>query len=66
MRYEEMCNQVTVRIRAQLELCLTGDIQTWTISNLRLINKFIVTFHIEAKQIWYVMLTLLPTAVGPH
>lgn len=46
-----MCNQVTVRIRAQLELCLTGDIQTWTISNLRLINKLIVTFHIEAIQI---------------
>lgn len=61
-----MCNQVTVGIRAQLELCLTGDIQTWNISNLRLMNKFIVAFHIEVIQIWYVMLTLLPTAVGPH
>lgn len=61
-----MCNEVTVGIKAQLELCLTGDIQACNISNLRLMNKFTVTFHIVAIQIWYVMLTLLPTAVGPH
>lgn len=53
-----MCNQVTVGIRAQLDLCLTGDIQSCNLSNLRLMDKFIVTFHIAALQIWYGMLTL--------
>lgn len=41
-----MCNQVTA-----------GDIQSCNISNIRLMDKFIVTFYIAAIRIWYVMLT---------